>query len=139
MSSLKLTTRPIKAALLDQNIIAGLGNIYVDELLFHCRLHPLHRADQLTPHAARRLVAAMRRLLHRAIARSGSSVRDYVNANGSIGQFQRHHQVYGRAGQACRRCLTILSEIRICGRTSVFCPMCQVNHEIIRICRAGKR
>jgi formamidopyrimidine-DNA glycosylase len=131
--ALGATARPIKAALLDQSLIAGLGNIYVDELLFRCRIHPLTPADRLAAdHCAadgpRRLVAAMRRLLHSAIARGGSSVRDYVNANGSRGRFQQRHHVYGRAGLPCRRCAAPLISRPVAGRTTVFCPICQSTH-----------
>lgn len=124
-AALQRTRRAIKAALLDQHVIAGLGNIYVDETLFRCRLHPLTPADELTLPTVQRLVASMRRVLRAAIAAGGSSLRDYVDGNGAAGGFQHRHQVYGRAEQPCRRCRDPLAAALIAGRTTVFCPTCQ--------------
>ena len=122
---LQRTRRAIKAALLDQHLVAGLGNIYADELLFACRIRPTIPANRLTPAHARQLVTVMRALLRRAIAARGSSVRDYTDARGQAGRFQLRHQVYGRYGQPCRRCKTILRAMRVGGRTSTYCPRCQ--------------
>ena len=119
------TSRSIKAALLDQTLIAGLGNIYVDELLFACQLHPQTPANLLPPAMIRRLVRTMRRLLSRAIAAGGSTLRDYVNGDGDTGRFQTIHRVYGRAAQPCRRCRAPLAALVVAGRTSTFCPTCQ--------------
>jgi formamidopyrimidine-DNA glycosylase len=119
------TARPIKAALLDQNVLAGLGNIYVDELLFNCHLHPANPACLLPFDQLQSLVTKMRRLLPRAIAKGGSSTRDYVDGRGRMGHFQLYHRVYGRAKQPCRRCQTTLLHTKIAGRTTVFCPKCQ--------------
>lgn len=116
---------PLKAALLDQAVLAGLGNIYVDELLFACRLSPLRPACTLGADEVRRMVPAMRRLLQRAIRAGGSTLRDYVDGQGNAGGFQLRHQVYGRAGQPCRRCRTALLADTIAGRTTVHCPTCQ--------------
>jgi len=122
---LQRTRRAIKAALLDQHLVAGLGNIYADELLFACRIRPTIPANRLSPAHVRQLVTAMRALLRRAIAAQGSSVRNYTDAHGQAGRFQLRHQVYGRYGQPCRRCKTILRAIRVGGRTSTYCPRCQ--------------
>jgi formamidopyrimidine-DNA glycosylase len=122
---LQRTRRAIKAALLDQHQIAGLGNIYVDELLFACRIRPTVVAQRLTLAQVRGLVGVMRRLLHRAIHARGSSIRSYVDAAGRPGSYQLQHQVYGHGGQPCPRCRTTLRSIRVGGRTSVFCPRCQ--------------
>ena len=123
--ALEGSKRPLKAALLDQFTIAGLGNIYVDELLFQSRLHPLTHAARLKlPHIAR-LVELMHPLLRRAIDAGGSTLRDYADARGQAGGFQHLHQVYGRGGQPCVICATLLSSLSLAGRTTVFCPSCQ--------------
>jgi len=124
-AALHQTRRPIKAALLDQEIIAGLGNIYVDELLFGCGIHPLSRSDRLSLEQFRGLVPRMKRLLRRAITAGGSSLRDYVDANGQAGEFQLSHRVYGRRGLPCRTCGKALSHTRVGGRMTVFCVSCQ--------------
>lgn len=121
------TRRALKAALLDQTLIAGLGNIYVDELLFRCGLAPTRPTWTLSPAQVRRLVAAMRRLLHRAIDCGGSTVRDYVDGHGVCGRFQLQHHVYGRGEQPCTRCGQALARTQVAGRTTVFCRACQVN------------
>ena len=121
------TRRPIKAALLDQTILAGLGNIYVDELLHAARIHPLTPANALHPDSPRRLVERLRRLLSRAIEAGGSTFRDYVSSNGEPGNFQQRHRVYGRAGEPCTRCRLPLQDLRIIGRQTVFCAACQAN------------
>ncbi len=124
-AALQRTRRNLKAALLDQTLVAGLGNIYVDELLFACRLHPQTPAHRLKLDHARQLVRKMRPLLHRAIKAGGSTVRDYVNGRGEDGWFQLNHQVYGRTGQPCSACQTPLATKVIAGRTTVFCKRCQ--------------
>ena len=119
------TRRPLKAALLDQQVVAGLGNIYVDELLFKTRLHPLMSAHATTRDDAARLVRSMRTLLTQAIAAGGSSLRDYVDGEGRRGGFQDRHRVYGRAEQPCRRCRRVLRRLAVAGRTTVCCEQCQ--------------
>ncbi len=124
---LKRTRRPIKSALLDQATLAGLGNIYVDELLFGCRLHPLYPGHEVTREETQLLVRKMRALLTRAIALGGSTLKDYVDTSGRSGGFQRVHKVYGRSGQACPRCGLPLVRIAVAGRTTVFCEDCQAS------------
>ena len=119
------TTRALKVALLDQNLVAGLGNIYVDELLYAARLNPLRPAHLLDRTEAKRLVARMRPLLQTAIDAGGSSLRDYVGADGAAGAFQDRHRVYGRGGQPCRRCRETLSVTLVAQRTTVWCGGCQ--------------
>ena len=126
---LKRTRRPIKAALLDQTLIAGLGNIYVDESLFVAGIHPLKRADRLTSEQIERLNRAIKQVLRRAIRAKGSSLRDYVDANGSRGSFQKLHSVYDRAGQPCRTCNTPIKRIVLSGRSTHFCPTCQTRRK----------
>ena len=125
-SRLERTTRPLKSALLDQTVLAGLGNIYVDELLYAAKLHPLTRSCELELYAVKRLVWAMRRLLAQAIDVGGSTLRDYVDAEGRSGKFQDSHRVYGRMGQPCRRCGHYLTGTKVAGRTTTYCPECQV-------------
>lgn len=117
--------RQIKALLLDQNVVAGLGNIYCDESLHRCGIHPLTPASSLSMQQRRRLWRTIRRVLRSAIRAGGSSVRDYRDGNGRAGRFQRRHRVYGRAGLPCRACGTTLIRIVAAGRGTVFCPRCQ--------------
>lgn len=117
--------RPIKAALLDQSVVAGLGNIYVDELLFACGIHPASPSRRLKGVIVETLVQEMRRILNRAIQTGGSTLRDYVDAEGNAGSFQDHHQVYGRSGEPCRACGVTLRSRVMLGRTTVWCPACQ--------------
>ena len=119
------TSRPVKTALLDQTLIAGLGNIYADEALFASGIHPLCRCDQLDVAAARRLNRAIKSTLNKAIAHRGSTLRDYRDADGESGGFQNLHRVYARAGQPCRRCKTPVERIVLGGRSTHFCPRCQ--------------
>lgn len=117
--------RQIKSLLLDQRRICGLGNIYVDESLFAARIHPRTLASRLGEQSGKRLLRSIRRVLRSAIAAGGSTVRDYRGAVGSTGTFQHRHQVYGRAGEPCRRCGTALQRIVLAGRGTTFCPRCQ--------------
>ncbi len=124
---LQRTSRGLKATLLDQSVVAGLGNIYVDELLFDCGLHPRCPGRRLSLNIVQQLVDRMRALLHAAIRAGGSSLRDYVDGTGQAGDFQNSHQVYGRGGKLCNRCDRPLTTTAIAGRTTVFCRCCQPN------------
>jgi formamidopyrimidine-DNA glycosylase len=115
----------IKAALLNQTILHGVGNIYADESLFRAGIRPRRPAGKLTRAELARLHAALRQVLAKAIELGGSSVSDYVDADGVRGFFQLEHRVYGRAGEACRVCGTKLKKIVVGGRTTVYCPVCQ--------------
>jgi formamidopyrimidine-DNA glycosylase len=119
------TTRAIKNALLDQTLIAGLGNIYVDESLFRAGLHPLLPANTLLTDDVLRLNRAIKATLRRALRHRGSTLRDYMDANGEAGGFQRFHSVYDRAGEPCRKCRTPVQRIVLGGRSTHFCPQCQ--------------
>ncbi len=119
------TSRCIKAALLDQHLVAGLGNIYVDELLFACGVHPQMPARRTTRDDAAAMVRRLRRLLKQAIAKGGSTFRNYVDGNGYAGGFQDRHKVYGRGGGPCQRCGRPLQLIRLAQRATVFCRRCQ--------------
>lgn len=123
------TNRAIKSALLDQKLIAGLGNIYVDESLFAARIHPTRVASELSIDEVRRLSAAIKRTLRRAIAAGGSSLRDYVDGAGRRGTFQNAHRVFGRSGEPCRTCRTTIEKFTLGGRSTHACPACQPPQE----------
>ena len=115
----------IKAALLNQSLLAGVGNIYADESLFRAGIRPTRRAGRLTRAELERLRSALREVLKHAIQLGGSSVSDYVDANGVRGFFQLEHCVYLRTAQPCRRCKTPIQRILLAGRGTHFCPQCQ--------------
>ena len=123
--ALARTRRPIKAALLDQQVIAGIGNIYADESLFLAGVHPLTLANTLTSQDVARLNRGIKRVLRRAIADRGSTLRDYVNADNAPGEYRAKHRVYGREGEPCRNCKTAIQRIVLTGRSTCFCPRCQ--------------
>jgi len=116
---------PIKAALLNQKLLHGVGNIYADEALFHAGIRPRRQAGRLTRDELTRLRAALIKVLKHAIKLGGSSVSDYVDAEGVAGFFQLHHRVYSRTGQPCRTCSTPIERIVVGGRSTHFCPTCQ--------------
>jgi formamidopyrimidine-DNA glycosylase len=115
----------IKSALLNQQIIAGLGNIYADESLFEAKIHPSQKIDKLSLQKLKRLHQAIQKILTKAIKAGGSSIENYYNVNGEIGSFQLQHKVYGREGLSCKRCGTKINRIKISQRSSYFCPKCQ--------------
>ena len=116
---------PIKSALLNQALLRGVGNIYADESLFRAGVRPRRRAASLTREQLNRLHAAVRKVLKEAIALGGSSISDYVAADGEEGFFQLQHRVYGREGKPCLVCKTPIKRIVIAGRSSHYCPKCQ--------------
>jgi formamidopyrimidine-DNA glycosylase len=116
---------PIKSALLNQALLSGVGNIYADESLFRAGIRPRRRAASLTRQQLRRLHTTVKEVLNEAIALGGSSVSDYVDADGKEGFFQLQHRVYGREGEPCLVCETPIKRIVIAGRSSHYCPSCQ--------------
>jgi len=116
---------PIKSALLNQKLLRGVGNIYADESLFRAGIRPRRRAASLTRRELPRLYAAIQEVLKEAIALGGSSVSDYVDADGEEGFFQLQHRVYGREGEPCLVCKTPIKRIVIGARSSHYCPKCQ--------------
>ncbi len=116
---------PVKAALLDQRALAGLGNIYVDEALWRARIHPLRPARQLGDDELRRLHRAIRDVLRAGIARQGATLRDYRTPDGGRGRMQRAFRVYGRTDAPCDRCGTPIEKTRAGGRGTWYCPTCQ--------------
>jgi len=115
----------IKPLLLNQAFLAGMGNIYVDESLFAAEIHPLASAARLSASRAAKLHQAIREILGAAIAAGGSSISDYVDAEGNRGWFQVSHQAYGREGEPCARCGAPIKKILVAQRGTHFCPKCQ--------------
>jgi len=116
---------PIKSALLNQNLLRGVGNIYADESLFRSHLRPRRRASTITRDQFGKLLTALQEVLKEAIALGGSSISDYVNSDGEEGFFQLQHRVYGRESKPCLVCKTPIKRIVIAGRSSHYCPKCQ--------------
>ena len=127
MAAFRGKATPVKAALLDQGIVAGLGNIYVCEALYRAGIHPRRKAGRIAPARVAALVPIIRQVLAEAIEAGGSSLRDFRQADGELGYFQHSFDVYGREGEACRRagCGGIVRRIVQSGRSSFFCPLCQ--------------
>lgn len=124
--------RAVKSLLLDQSLISGLGNIYVDESLFQAKIHPLTRADTLSPIQIKTLHRIIKKILVQAISKQGSTLKDYRRPDGSSGEFQNFHQVYGRTGKPCPYCRTPIEKIRVSGRGTHFCPTCQKDERLDR-------
>jgi formamidopyrimidine-DNA glycosylase len=116
---------PIKAAILDQRTVAGVGNIYADEALWRARIHPLTPAHTLGPPEVAALYRAIREALRAGIRRQGSTLRDYRTPDGGEGGAQHEFKVYGRGGDPCERCGTPIDKIRVAGRGTWYCPSCQ--------------
>ena len=115
----------IKALLLDQTVLRGVGNIYADESLWRARIHPAKLAARLTLAEAGALRKALQSVLQRAIAMRGSSISDFLDAEGQPGEYQLHHRAYGREGEKCHRCRARIRRTIVAGRSSYFCPRCQ--------------
>jgi formamidopyrimidine-DNA glycosylase len=115
----------LKAALLDQRTVAGLGNIYADEALWYARLHPLRQAGELGDAELERLLRGIRRALRLGLERQGASLRDYSGPDGESGSMQDEFRVYGRRDEPCDRCGTPIERTRVGGRGTWFCPRCQ--------------
>lgn len=115
----------LKSLLLDQSVLAGIGNIYADEILFEARLHPLRRSSGLKPAEVRRLHASMRSILRKAVRLGGSTIRDFSDCDGIQGEFQLEFKAYGRTGEPCPRCGRPIERSRFGQRSTHFCPRCQ--------------
>lgn len=118
-------TTPIKNFIMDSRIVAGVGNIYAAESLFAAGIHPLRKAGEIPKSACDRLAQAIKKTLKNAIKQGGTTLKDFVNADGKPGYFQQELQVYGRSQHLCLICKTTLEEIRLNQRSTVFCPRCQ--------------
>jgi formamidopyrimidine-DNA glycosylase len=115
----------IKALLLDQSVFRGVGNIYADESLWRAKIHPARVGAKLSLNEAETLRRVLQEILNRAILMRGSSISDFLDANGEPGEYQRHHRAYGREGKPCYRCRTPIRRVIVAGRSSYFCPKCQ--------------
>jgi formamidopyrimidine-DNA glycosylase len=115
----------IKALLLDQSVLRGVGNIYADESLWSAKIHPARRGTRLSKAQAAKLHRVLRAILRKAIVMRGSSISDYLDAEGQPGEYQRRHRAYGREGKSCYRCKAKIRRIIVAGRSSYFCPKCQ--------------
>ncbi len=116
----------IKQVLMDSQVVVGVGNIYANESLFRAGIRPTRRANRVSRQRLDRLVDAIRETLTEAIAKGGSTLRDYVDSNGQPGLFQLNYFVYGRKDEPCRACGTAIRAIRVGGRGTFYCPKCQV-------------
>jgi formamidopyrimidine-DNA glycosylase len=127
VAALKGRNTPVKSALLDQRIVAGLGNIYVCEALFRARIAPQRKAGQIAAARVAAMVPIIRQVLSEAIEAGGSSLRDFRQADGELGYFQHSFDAYGREGEPCRApgCAGTIARITQAGRSSFYCPMCQ--------------
>ena len=117
--------KSIKSLLLDQSLISGLGNIYVDESLFQAKIHPLSKTGELSLARIKNLHRVIKKILSQAISKQGSTLRDYRRPDGIIGGFQNYHQVYGRTGLPCPICRSPIQKIRVAGRGTHYCLSCQ--------------
>jgi formamidopyrimidine-DNA glycosylase len=124
--------KAIKAFLLDQSLISGLGNIYVDESLFQAKIHPQTRTETLSPARIKNLHRIIKKILAQAISKQGSTLRDYRRPDGTTGGYQNYHQVYGRTGTLCPICRTPIAKIRVAGRGTHYCPCCQKGERVDR-------
>ncbi|MFS8860826.1 DNA-formamidopyrimidine glycosylase [Synechococcus sp. H60.4] len=124
-AALQKSRRPIKTALLDQGLVAGVGNIYADEALFLSGIHPLTPASQLSDAAKSRLRQALIEVLRVGLEQRGTTLRDYRDLRGINGNYQGQAWVYGREGDPCRLCGTPIQRLKLAGRSAHFCPRCQ--------------
>jgi len=115
----------IKALLLDQGVLRGVGNIYADESLWRAKIHPARLGANLDKKQAEALHRMLQDILRKAIVLRGSSISDFLDAEGEPGEYQRHHRAYGREGEKCYRCKTPIRRAIVAGRSSYFCPRCQ--------------
>jgi formamidopyrimidine-DNA glycosylase len=122
---LKATNRFIKAVLLDQTVVAGLGNIYVDETLFKSGVHPLRKANKLTKKEVQEIRKQAILTLEEAVAQGGTTIRSYVNSQGEMGMFQQELAVYGQENEACPNCGSPITKMKVGGRGTHICLQCQ--------------
>jgi formamidopyrimidine-DNA glycosylase len=115
----------IKALLLDQSVLRGVGNIYADESLWRAKIHPARLGAKLSGKQTEKLRRVLREILQKAIVLRGSSISDFLDVEGEPGEYQRHHRAYGREGKACYRCKAAIRRAIVAGRSSYFCPSCQ--------------
>jgi formamidopyrimidine-DNA glycosylase len=138
LSALRAHHGAIKSWLMNQQLLAGLGNIYADESLFVAGIHPLAQPGRVSAHKARRLFRAVRKVLEQAVKLQGTSFRDYVDIEGRPGNYDLRLRVYQRTGKPCRRCRRPIRRMVIAGRSSHFCPGCQLRPRYVARMR-GRR
>jgi len=139
-SAFKGKNQAVKTALLDQHILAGVGNIYADESLFLSGIHPTIAAGKVSDEQLNRLVENVQLVLSRAIESGGSTLRDYTDSSGVNGNYQNLAWVYGREGEPCRQCSSLIERIKLNGRSSHFCIQCQpLKRKISRPIRKPKK
>ncbi len=119
------TRAKIKPLLMDQQFIAGIGNIYSDEILFASGMRPRRQVKTLTREEIKRIFQKIKKILKEAVKYQGSSIQYYVDAKGQKGEYVKYHQVYGHGGEPCKKCGTIIKREKISGRSAHFCPTCQ--------------
>ena len=129
----------MKALLLDQSVLRGVGNIYADESLWRARIHPARRGASLSKKELATLHRALREILKKAIVLRGSSISNFVDADGEPGNYQQYHRAYGREGEKCYRCGSIIRRAIVAGRSSYFCPNCQKGPRRFRVLPLSKR
>jgi formamidopyrimidine-DNA glycosylase len=122
---IRLRNTQIKALLLNQSVLRGVGNIYADESLWRAKIHPARRGAALSKKQAATLHKVLQDVLRKAISAGGSSISDFLDAAGQPGEYQRHHRAYGREGKRCYRCGAAIRRVIVAGRSSYFCPKCQ--------------
>lgn len=115
----------IKTFMMNSKIVVGIGNIYANEILFCAGISPMKPAGKLSKEETSKLVAATKKILAKAIQQGGTTIKDFLNSSGKPGYFQQMLKVYSRAGEKCTKCHTLLSQIKIAQRKTVFCPSCQ--------------
>jgi len=125
VSRIRSRNGQIKALLLNQSILRGVGNIYADESLWRAKIHPMRRGSELTKKQAQLLRRVLQDVLRKAILARGSSISDFLDAEGQPGEYQRHHRAYGREGKRCYRCGAAIQRVIVAGRSTYFCPKCQ--------------
>lgn len=128
-NGLKHKKKNIKNTLLDQSVVAGLGNIYVDEVLWRSKINPLSLANKIPSNYVDNLHDNINKIIAQAITAKGTTIHTYLDANGKTGNFQKELVVYGHQGEPCKRCATILEKIKVNGRGTTFCPHCQVVYQ----------
>jgi formamidopyrimidine-DNA glycosylase len=135
-SRIRSRSAQIKALLLNQSVLRGVGNIYADESLWRARIHPMRRGTELSKKQAQALRRVLQDVLRKAILARGSSISDFLDAEGQPGEYQRQHRAYGRERKRCYRCRTAIQRAIVAGRSSYFCPKCQ---PAPRVRKPGKR
>ncbi|WP_368644995.1 DNA-formamidopyrimidine glycosylase [Alkalibacterium putridalgicola] len=125
INALKKTERPIKACLLDQKIVVGIGNIYADEILYDAYIHPERKGNELNESEIKRLRASIISIMNKAVEKGGTTIRTYSNAYGDEGSYQNYLSVYGKTEEVCPRCQHTIRKIKVGQRGTHYCPQCQ--------------